>query len=238
MWNTSCFHALLNAALISIFFPLYLNFKSCINCFQQILARTIFIINKKIAGFLSKTNEAIVGNTFSADELGRFSKPDFRWADNRGKPFRQTSVKKGEIYQFEFGKNYVPEMSYEHRGLVIGVKKKLLYVLPIFSYDPHKHPDVYHPTDHPDSKSDIFLLKSSEFSFILHDSILKLNDIRTVSIYHILYKQNGRIAPDSDTYRQIEILTLRKYFPGFYHDYKQNFQTVEILNEQLKKCRG
>ena len=127
-------------------------------------------------------------------------------------------------------------MSYEHRGLVIGVKKKLLYVLPIFSYDPHKHPDVYHPTDHPDSKSDIFLLKSSEFSFILHDSILKLNDIRTVSIYHILYKQNGRIAPDSDTYRQIEILTLQKYFPGFYHDYKQNFQTVEILNEQLKNA--
>ena len=27
-------------------------------------------------------------------------------------------------------------MSYEHRGLVIGAKQKLLYVLPIFSYDP------------------------------------------------------------------------------------------------------
>ena len=31
--------------------------------------------------------------------------------------------KKGEIYQIKFDKNYQPEMSYEHRGLVIGVKK-------------------------------------------------------------------------------------------------------------------
>ena len=62
-------------------------------------------------------------------------------------------VKKGEIYQFEFGKNFVPEMSYEHRGLIIGVNKKLLYVLPIFSYDPKKHLDVYHRLENPESKS-------------------------------------------------------------------------------------
>lgn len=93
----------------------------------------------------SKINEAILLNTYSSDELDRFSKSDYRWADNRSRPFRRKMVRKGEIYQFEFGKNYVPEMSYEHRGLVIGVKQKLLYVLPIFSYDPHKHPDVYHP---------------------------------------------------------------------------------------------
>ena len=64
-------------------------------------------------------------------------------------------------------------MSYEHRGLVIGIKQKLLYVLPIFSYDPAKHPDVYHHIDNPASKSDMFLLKGSEFSFINHDSVLK-----------------------------------------------------------------
>lgn len=92
-------------------------------------------------------------------------------------------------------------MSYEHRGLVIGVKQKLLYVLPIFSYDPLKHLDVYHPVDYPESHSDLFLLKSSEFSFISHDSLLKPNDIRTVSINRLLYQQSGRISPDSDTYK-------------------------------------
>lgn len=56
-----------------------------------------------------------------------------------------------------------------------------------------------------------FLVKSSEFSFISHNSLLKLNDIRTVSINRILYQQSRRIPPNSDTYKQIETLTLQKY---------------------------
>ena len=182
----------------------------------------------------NKTNEIIIANSFTSNELDRFSASDFRWADNRTKQFRHRQVKKGEIYQFEFGKNYKPEMSYEHRGLVIGVKQKLLYVL-IFSYDPAKHPDVYHPTDNPASKSDMFLLKSSEFSFINHDSVLKLNDIRTVSINRILYQQNGMISPGSDTYKQIEQLVLQKYFPSFYYDYNQLQQKTVSQEEQLRK---
>ena len=183
----------------------------------------------------NKTNEIIIANNFTGNELDRFSSSDFRWANNRTKQFRHRQAKKGEIYQFEFGKNYKPEMSYEHRGLVIGIKQKLLYVLPIFSYDPAKHPDVYHPTDNPTSKSDMFLLKSGEFSFINHDSVLKLNDIRTVSINRILYQQNGIISPDSDTYKQIEQLVLQKYFPRFYYDYNQLQQKAVSLEEQLNE---
>lgn len=184
----------------------------------------------------NKMNESIIENVFSSDELHRFSKSDFRWAENRKKKLRQKPVKKGEIYQFEFGKNYIPEMSYEHRGLVTGIKQKLLYVLPIFSYDPLKHLDAYHPVDYPESHSDLFLLKSSEFSFISHNSLLKPNDIRTVSINRILYQQSGRISPDSDTYKQIETLTIQKYFPTFYYSYKQNLQTIQTLSEQLQKA--
>ncbi len=183
----------------------------------------------------SKTNEAIIKKVFDSDELDRFSKSDYRWADNRTKSFRHKTIKKGEIYQFEFGKNYIPEMSYEHRGLVIGVKQKLLYVLPIFSYNPSKHPDVYHPLDYPHSKSNLFLLKKSEFSFIKHDSVLKMNDIRSVSVNRILYQQSGQVSPSSDTYKQLEKLVLRKYFPSFCHALEQNTQTITLLNEQLKK---
>ena len=181
----------------------------------------------------SKTNEIIVANTVKPDELDRISKSDFRWADNRNKSFQHRPVKKGEIYQFEFGKNYIPEMSYEHRGLVIGIKQRLLYVLPIFSYDPKKHSDVYHPVDFPASKSDLFLLKSDDFSFISHDSVLKLNDIRTVSINRILYQQSGRIDPASDTYKQIEALALIKYFPDFSHHYAQDKKPIEFLKDQI-----
>ena len=181
----------------------------------------------------SKTNAIIVENSISPDETNRFSKSDSRWADNRNRPFQRRTVKKGEIYQFEFGKNYIPEMSYEHRGLVIGVKQKLLYVLPIFSYDPSKHTDVYHPVDFPTSKSDMFLLKSNEFSFISHDSILKLNDLRTVSVNRVLYQQSGRIDPASGTFTEIESLVLRKYFPSFLHEYENNKKALATLNAQV-----
>lgn len=78
-------------------------------------------------------------------------------------------------------------------------------------------------------------MKSSEFSFINHDSVLKLNDIRTVSINRILYQQNGMISPCSDTYKQIEQLVLQKYFPSFYYDYNQLQQKTVSQEEQLRK---
>lgn len=183
----------------------------------------------------SKTNETVITGAFNADELDRFSRSDFRWADNRKKQFQFRTVKKGEIYQFEFGKNYVPEMSYEHRGLVIGVKKKLLYVLPIFSYSPTKHPDVYHPVDFPNSKSDLFLLKSQDFLFLTHDSVLKLNDIRTVSINRILYQHTGHMDLSSDTYKQIESLVLQKYFPEVHRELAQKETAITSLDEDKKK---
>ena len=177
----------------------------------------------------NKINDAIMSNSFTGDELIRFSKSDYRWADNKSKPYRHRTVKKGEIYQFEFGKNYQPEMSYEHRGLVIGVKQKLLYVLPIFSYDPKKHIDVYHPVDYPNSKSDMFLLKSGDFAFITHDSVLKLNDIRSVSVNRILYQQSGSVPTTSDVYKQIVMLVLKKYFPEFCYEYGQAMTKIEDL---------
>lgn len=167
----------------------------------------------------NKMNDGIIKKVFSADEIERFSKSDFCWADNRcRRTLSKRNVTKGNIYQFDFGKNYIPEMSYEHRGLVVGVKKKLLYVLPIFSYKSDKHTDVYHPVEFPNSKSDLYLLKNSKFPFIKHDSVLKLNALRTVSINRILYQQPGRIDPASETYKVIILLVLKKYFPDFYYD--------------------
>lgn len=185
-----------------------------------------------------EANEAIINNVFTADELHRFSTSDSRWVGNKSKSYQTRKIKKGEIYQFEFGKNYSPEMSYEHRGLVIGVKNKLLYVLPIYSYDPKKHTDIYHPIDFPDSKGDLYLLKNSEFAWINHDSILKLNDIRTVSINRILYKHSGKINPTTDTYRSIETLVLQKYFAGFYYEFETNKKTIAALTKELALLKG
>jgi len=163
-------------------------------------------------------------------EVERFSESDIFWAANKKKPLQSRHVRKGCVYQFEFGKNFVPEMSYEHRGLVIGISGRLLYVLPIFSFNASQkdHRDAFHPIDNPTSKSNLFLMKGDEYPFLTHDSVLKLNDIRTVSVQRIKYKQeNGRIDPSSDCFKQIEKLVLSKYFYGFVHE-KEQMEQREI----------
>jgi len=180
---------------------------------------------------INKTSDLILSGALKNDEIERFSKSDYRWVNNKEKEFQFRKVKKGEIYQFEFGKNYAPEMSYEHRGLVIGVNKKLLYVLPIFSYDPQKHTDAYHPVQNNASKSDLYLLRSADYPFIQHDSVMKLNDIRTVSVNRILYHQKaGRIDIGTPEYKTIEELVLSKCFPEFLYEFK----TCLTAKEQLE----
>lgn len=169
------------------------------------------------------------------NEIDRYAESDIFWSANKSKSSSRR-VSKGNIYQFEFGKNYVPEMSYEHRGLVIGVSGKLLYVLPICSFNTRypDHVNAYHPIDNPTSKSNFFLLRSSEFAFLTHDSVLKLNDIRTVSFSRIKYRQdNGYIDPKSDTYRAIEKLVFSKYFFDYSFQYDKLTADNQYLNEQL-----
>lgn len=185
-----------------------------------------------------RTDKLIVDNEIEIDELHRLARADSRWADNKCKEFQHRKILKGEIYQFEFGKNYAPEMSYEHRGLVLRVNGKLLYVLPIFSYNMKKHLDVYHPVDSPESKSNLYLLKSSEYSFIDHDSVLKLNDIRTVSINRILYKQNdGRLDIHGDAFKEIERLVIKKVFPQFSYDYDKLIEENERIRNDLETIK-
>ena len=62
------------------------------------------------------------------------------------------------------------------------------------------------------------MLKQNEFDFLTRDSVLKLNDIRTVSIKRIQYQHSGRIDVTSDTYKMIESLVIQKLFFGFYRD--------------------
>ena len=85
---------------------------------------------KKYIKSLTALNTLTLNNP-NQDEINRYAESDLFWAANKNKPIPNRQVRKGNIYQFEFGKNYIPEMSYEHRGLVIGVSGKLLYVLPI-----------------------------------------------------------------------------------------------------------
>ena len=131
-------------------------------------------------------------------------------------------------------------MSYEHRGLVIGVSGKLLYVLPICSYNAKyaDHRNAYHPVHNPTSKSHFFLLKSSEFAFLKHDSVLKLNDIRSVSFSRIKYRQpNGFIDPKSSVYQCIEKIVFSKYFFNYSFQYDKLTAENQRLTSQLQQLQ-
>lgn len=175
---------------------------------------------RKYIESISKLNDITLAA--STNEIDRYSESDIFWARHKSGLASVRNIRKGNIYQFEFGKNYVPEMSYEHRGLVIGSSQKLLYVLPIYSYKPEsiKVPPL-HIIDNPNGNSNFYLLKQSEFPFLKHDSIIKLNDIRTVSDARVKYSHNVSIPPDSDTYKFIENCVFRRYFPAISFDYNQ-----------------
>ena len=86
----------------------------------------------------------------------------------------------------------------------------------------------------PECKSDWYLLKASEYNFIKHDSVLKLNDLRTVSVNRILYHQkDGKIEVSSEMYKCIEKLVITKYFPTFMYEFEQFCEQNTILK---KKC--
>ena len=193
---------------------------------------------RKYIQAISKLNNLVL-NKLKPDEIDRFSESEIYWADKKDATFINRNIKKGQIYQFEFGKNFVPEMSYEHRGMVIGQSGRLLYVLPIFSYNNSlaEHRNAYHSKDNPTSKSDLYLLKASEFSFLKHDSVLKLNDIRSVSSKRIKYSQCGRIYPNSDFYKDIERIVLKKYFAGFSYEHDKLIEENGRLKTELAKAQ-
>ena len=196
-------------------------------------------MEKYIKSITALNNAALSNNNM--DDLERCAESDIFWAQNKNRKLIDRIVKKGNNYQFEFGKNYVPEMSYEHRGLVIGISGKLLYVLPICSCNADKkdHANARHPIENPGSKSNYYLLKQSECPFLTHDSVLKLNDIRTVSTARIKYKQeHGFLSPDSDTYKEIEKLVFSKYFFNFYYQYEQLVKENAQLKVELERLRN
>lgn len=185
---------------------------------------------KKFTKSIQKLSQAALGAT--NDDLDRFAESDIFWAENRSGNFVNRQIKKGDIFQFEFGKNYIPEMSYEHRGLVIGKSGKLLYVLPICTYRSSNpdHKNAYHPIDNPDPSSKYYILKQTEFQFLTHDSVLKLDDLRTVSAKRIKYQQHGSINNTSDIYKNIERMCLRKCFPQFSYE-------LDALNQENAKLQ-
>lgn len=197
-----------------------------------------FIMGDKMAlsNYIRSITEMnnLTASISNSDEIIRYSKSDIFWATKKKIPLSSRTVLKGDVYQFEFGKNFLPEMSYEHRGLVIGVAGKLLYVLPICSYNATipEHVSAYHPIDNINPRSNFYLLKDTEFPFLKHDSVLKLNDLKTLSVNRIMFQQ-GNISIKSQTYTEIERMAFGKCFPIFSFEFDRMKNEISKLTEEV-----
>ena len=171
----------------------------------------------------------ISSNRISGDEYNRLGLSNYRWANNKQKQLPRRNIKRGSVFQFDFGMNSVPEMSYEHRGIVIGLRNNLLYVLPVFTYQANKHQkDLFDPINN--RNGNLYHIDPADHPFIKHASIIKLDDIRCVSVSRIVYSHNYRMDIQSDEYKTIERAALSNIFPQY--DYL--LKTLEKENAFLK----
>lgn len=188
---------------------------------------------------INKMNDLVQNKKIKDDEIKKYSESDIYWANNKSKSIKSKNLKlkKGEVLQIEFGKNFEPELAYEHRGLILGINQKLIYVLPICSYNSNnpQHVNAYHPIDNNnDINNNFYLLKASEYNFIKHDSVLKLNDLRTISVLRIKYKyKDCYIDSNTDTFKEITKMCFKKYFPTISYDYDKLKEENDKLKDKI-----
>lgn len=141
------------------------------------------------------------------------------------------NYKKGDVYKIEFGLAYEPELAYEHRGIIIGKRNNLYYVLPITTYNHKKHKNVYHPTLFPNGNKDYYLLKGTEYPGLLdHDSVIKCYDLKTVSYKRFV----GKVGVIAEPYlRLITKCAYKNIFPTI--DYETQQQITNLRNQLEEK---
>lgn len=123
------------------------------------------------------------------------------------------SYKIGDVCWVEFGNNLIPEMSYSHMAVVMKRFGKLYYVLPITTFDRSKPlmADAYHPVDNPTGKKEYYFMKGIKYSFLSHDSVIKLSDLKSISVKRIKTRCGSIPSNDFDV---LENIIFKKLFPS------------------------
>ena len=135
----------------------------------------------------------------------------------------------GDVCWVEFGNNLMPEMSYRHMALIVRRYDKMYYVIPITSISTSNRlmSNAYHPTENPTGNDSYFLLKAVEHSFLNHNSVLKMAEVKGVSVKRILSKNGTITAP---LFEVIE----KKYFSRFFPSKDREINLLVKNNSKLR----
>lgn len=158
------------------------------------------------------------------------------WIKKRKENFNtHLTIKKGDVWKFEFGKAIVPEMAYIHMGLVIGIQGNLLYVLPITSINQNNknHLNAYHKTSNPNGKKLFYLMKKQEFSLLSHDSLIKVEELKCISRKRIITNEKVfHISIDSNYFNEVIDEVMRLVFPTISHKFNQLNENLNVLQKE------
>lgn len=158
-----------------------------------------------------------------------------KWT-NSHKNIKKNNYKAGDIYKVEFGLAYEPEMGFEHRAVILGKSNSLYYVVPITTYNVNNplYSNVYHSIDNPNGDKKYYLIKQSEYpQFLDHDSIIKCNDIKTVSYKRFLGQKMGYIK--GKNFENLLTIVYQNIFPTIDYQTKQRIQTLKSKIQELEE---
>ena len=119
-------------------------------------------------------------------------------------------------------------------GLIVRAKGKYLYTLPIttLSINNPAHTSAYHPVLNPNGFREFALMPASEFPFLTHDSVIKLNDIKTVSTKRFKRKIS-HINPNNDFFKKITTMAFSQTYPNLFGEYINLHKENSLLKMQL-----
>lgn len=157
-------------------------------------------------------------------------------------PLYNHKFKPGDVCYFFFGVNIIPEMSLDHMGIIISKNKDYLYVLPLCSKQ-EKYIHAYHPIENNGTdrtkKCDksLYLMKQSEFSFLDHDSVLNIADIRCISRKRA-FKYVTTLDINSHFFQRIINIAYSNAFPTLSYQYNSKITTMnnkflDLLDKEL-----
>ena len=171
----------------------------------------------------SKISDYFVNHpSMNYDSATRMSNSFFTYANKLresyvyGKKFNA-----GDICRVELGANIEPEMSYQHMCVVLGKKGHLYYVVPITTKNPTNsfHINAFHPTDNPNGRKNFILLKQIEFpTFLAHDSVVKCEDLKSVSEKRMSSKIDNIFT--NSIYQEIRSAVMLMIFPSEQRKYE------------------
>lgn len=143
--------------------------------------------------------------------------------------------RKWDVCWVQWGNNLEPEMGYKHMGVIFKTDNKQVYAYPITTFNTSNAQiaNAYHPIDNPSGNKMYYKIKSSEFSFLIHDSVIKLTELKFLSVKRIISKC-GSLNTFTNIKKDITEYSLDYLFHEKYNEIRRINKENSLLKLKLK----